>query len=568
MRRPLWIPWRWWRRAIQLALLVGFVWLFRRTEYSGADILPGGENILFRLDPLVGLTSMLGARQFIAMFWPAMLIAVLTIAFGRFFCGWMCPLGTLLDWFHGFVGCVKALVRSPLTLWERIRSKARVGMDQPHADTTAMEPNAFKRAGRSFRYVVLIVVLVSALFAFPLVGFVDPFSLLVRGLTFWGDPTLYRGVDAAFTWSGEESWASEVVQPFVKKHLLPFRPAVFHLAGVSAGLLGLLFAFELFVPRFWCRYVCPTGSLLGLLSRRMLLRRVPPKTCKNCSHCVAVCRMDAIDPVGGVAPEACTLCMDCVDFCPKGIAKFTVKRTGGKAAAKVERRPVDLSRRAMLTGVAAGVAVPGVALASRITGKSPVPPTLIRPAGVGDEKTFLNLCIRCGECMKVCPTNVLQPAIFDAGLQGVFSPKLVPRLIFEQSYCEYTCTLCGQVCPTGAIPRLTEELKHVNRTAVAWFDHSLCLPWAEKTPCIRCEEMCPAPEKAITVQNTFTIKGPDGEDVEIQQPVVNRDLCVGCGICESNCTIPGVAGIRLQRLDAPDPGTETLLNAPPPKSKS
>jgi Pyruvate/2-oxoacid:ferredoxin oxidoreductase delta subunit len=160
--------------------------------------------------------------------------------------------------------------------------------------------------------------------------------------------------------------------------------------------------------------------------------------------------------------------------------------------------------------------------------------------------------------MKVCPTNVLQPAIFEAGFEGVFSPRLAPRYIFEQSYCEYACTLCGQVCPTGAIPRLSEEAKHERPIGKAFFDHALCLPWADKTPCIRCEEMCPTPEKAIKILNTFTITDKDGFEVEILQPYVDRDLCVGCGICESNCTVDGVAGIRVQRVDAADPGTEFM----------
>ena len=210
-------------------------------------------------------------------------------------------------------------------------------------------------------------------------------------------------------------------------------------------------------------------------------------------------------------------------------------------------------------GIAAGAAVPGIAWAVRLAQERPVPPDLLRPPGAADEQTFLGLCIRCGECMKVCPTNVLQPAIFQSGMEGLFSPRLIPRLIFEQSYCEYACTLCGQVCPTGAIPRLDEEAKHAHPTGKAYFDHNLCLPWAEKTPCIRCEEMCPAPDKAIKILNTLTIAGKDGQELEIQQPYVDRDLCVGCGICESNCPIEGTAGIRVFRVDAADPGTEFLL---------
>ena len=586
MRRPLWIPWRWWRRAAQLALLIVFLWLFRRTEYSGADQLAGGENVFFRLDPLAAAAAMLGGRQIISLFWPALIVIALTMLFGRFFCGWVCPLGTLLDYFHHVLRLPKGIALSPLSLWERVRVKAARAKKSSvlHVATNALTPDpspgadqrlvekeksswrhAVMVAAKSTRYVLLIAVLLAAVFAFPLVGFVDPFSLLVRGLTHWADPMLYRGTDALFGWAAD-GWAVQVAEPFVKKHLLPFRPMVFYMAELSAAILAVIFAMELAVRRFWCRYVCPAGAIFGLLARRSLVKRMPVRVCKSCSVCTTVCPTGALDAAAGIAPEACTLCMNCVDFCPKGIAKFTL----AKKVLKPPPRPVDLSRRGVLAGIAAGAAIPGVALAARLGHPTAVPPNLLRPPGAAaDEDTFLNLCIRCGECMKVCPTNVLQPTIFEAGLEGLFSPHLVPRFIFEQSYCEFACTLCGQVCPTGAIPRLAEEAKYARPIGKAYFDHNLCLPWAEKTPCIRCEEMCPTDDKAIKILNTFTIKGKDGEDVEIQQPYVDRDLCVGCGICETDCTIAGTAGIRVQRVNAPDPGTEFLLKKPlsPPGSK-
>ena len=546
MRRLLWIPWRSWRRAAQLALLLVFLGLFRRTEYAGMDQLAGGENIFFRLDPLAGAVAMLGARQFISSFWPALVMVALTMIFGRFFCGWVCPLGTLLDYFHRLL---RPIARRTNDL-RLLRPLARRTNDLEKPRLVAPATPALRAA----RYSLLIAVLLAAVFAFPLVGLVDPFSLLMRGLALWADPMLYRVVDACFGWFGD-GWATETLQPFVKKHLLPFRPMVFHLAGVSAAILAVIFALELVARRFWCRYICPAGALFCVLARWSLVQRVPVKVCKACGVCVATCRMDALDPAAGLSPQSCTLCMDCVDLCPKGIARFgRIKK-----APKSRPRPVDLSRRGVLAGIAAGAAIPGVAVAARLGWQSPVPPNLLRPPGADDEKTFLNLCIRCGECMKVCPTNVLQPTIFEAGLEGVFSPRLAPRFLFEQSYCEYACTLCGQVCPTGAIPRLTEEAKHARPIGKAYFDHNLCLPWAEKTPCIRCEEMCPTPEKAIKILSTFTIKGKDGQPVEIQQPYVDRDLCVGCGICESMCMIEGTSGIRVQRIESPDPGTEFLL---------
>jgi len=167
------------------------------------------------------------------------------------------------------------------------------------------------------------------------------------------------------------------------------------------------------------------------------------------------------------------------------------------------------------------------------------------------------LCVRCGECMKVCPTGVLQPCAFEAGLEGVFSPRLLPRFVFERSYCEFSCTLCGQVCPTGAIPRLGEEEKHARPMGKAYFDHSRCLPWAENISCVRCEEMCPVYDKAIKLLPPLQARDKSGAEVEILRPYFERELGVGCGICESNCPLPGESAVRVRRLDAPDPGTET-----------
>ena len=441
------------------------------------------------------------------------------------------------------------------------------------------------KAGRAVRYILLITVLVAAVFAFPLVGLVDPFSLLVRGLAFWVDPTLHRGVAAGFGWIGN-GWGADAVHPFVKKHLLPFQAMTFQLAGVSAAILATIFALELVSRRFWCRFLCPAGAMFGLLGRWSLLKRSPAVVCKSCGDCAAGCRMGAIDPVGqtflsalsaasreadknvcstavrntGFSAEACNLCMDCVDSCPKGIVsfRFTWKSRKRKTTGRAPR-PVDLSRRGLLVGIAAGVGIPGVAAVVRLARPTPVDPHLLRPPGAGDEKKFLALCIRCGECMKVCPTNVLQPTALQAGVEGIFSPRLDLRFIAERSSCEYECTLCGQVCPTGAIPCLTVEAKHAHPTGKAYFDHSRCLPWAEQTPCIVCEEMCPTPEKAIKILKTITIKDKNGEEVDIQQPYVDRDLCVGCGICENKCPLPDAAGIRVQRIDAPDPKTEFRL---------
>ena len=142
--------------------------------------------------------------------------------------------------------------------------------------------------------------------------------------------------------------------------------------------------------------------------------------------------------------------------------------------------------------------------------------------------------------MKVCIGNALHAAWLEAGLEGVFSPRLIGRI----GYCEFNCTLCGQVCPTGAIQDQTKEEKQRWRMGLAVFDTSRCLPFAEATPCIVCEEHCPTPKKAIQYREVV-VKNKQGQPITLRQPYVVADLCIGCGICENKCPLPGAAAIRI-----------------------
>jgi ferredoxin len=165
---------------------------------------------------------------------------------------------------------------------------------------------------------------------------------------------------------------------------------------------------------------------------------------------------------------------------------------------------------------------------------------LLRPPGVRDEGDFLKKCVRCGECMKVCLKNALYPAVTQAGMEGIFTPMIIPRL----GYCEYNCTLCGQVCPTGAIPDLSADRKKLEVIGKAVLDRNRCLPFAKKVDCIVCEEHCPIPQKAIRFEKT---RSPGMKDklVPLKKPYVVDELCNGCGICEFVCPVEGKAGIRI-----------------------
>jgi ferredoxin len=165
--------------------------------------------------------------------------------------------------------------------------------------------------------------------------------------------------------------------------------------------------------------------------------------------------------------------------------------------------------------------------------------------------------------MKACPTSGLQPALGQAGVEGFWTPVLVPRI----GYCDYGCAACGQVCPSGAIPPLPLDEKRRQAIGVAVIDRARCLPWAENTPCIVCQEMCPVPQKAIRLAGQGRGGGgglgqgqgqglgqgegdglaQEGLVERVARPKVVGDLCIGCGICETKCPVEGVSAIVVRR---------------------
>ena len=166
-------------------------------------------------------------------------------------------------------------------------------------------------------------------------------------------------------------------------------------------------------------------------------------------------------------------------------------------------------------------------------------PRRIRPPGVIEE-SLLASCVRCGACLRACPTHGLQPSILMTGLEGVGTPVLNPRL----GPCDYSCTACGSVCPTGAIPSLALPVKRETAIGKAYVNRELCIAWSGRGQCIVCEEMCPLPEKAIHLEVERFSAAEGG--VELQVPVVNHDLCIGCGLCEHKCPVTGDAAIRVR----------------------
>lgn len=506
MARP---PWRLspspWRRCSQVLFFTCVLILFFRTDYTGSDELNQCVNLLFRLDPFLALSVTLAIKTFSFLFLPAGIVVLLTLIFGRFFCGWVCPMGSLIDWSRRLTG----------------------------ATGSAPEPGQ-----RQWKYALLLFLLTASLFGLPLAGYLDPFSLLIRGLTFAVQPAMDHAATTLFTWTYQSApdginSLTEPVYHLLKKLVLPFSPKVFTLSLVSLVLLMLVLGFSALESRFFCRKVCPLGALLASLAHFSLMRLSGGSPdCGTCQHCRTHCRMGAIDHDRAIDSAECVLCLDCLSQCPRSRIHYSL------AGFAPQGHPPNLSRRAVISSIAAGALAP-LALPARPLARHPEP-ALIRPPGALAEPLFLARCVRCGECMKVCIGNALHAAWLEAGFEGLFSPRLIGRI----GYCEFNCTLCGQVCPTGALQRLTKEEKQQRSIGRAFFDTTRCLPYASATPCIVCEEHCPTPQKAIQYREVV-VKNNQGQPISLRQPFVVDELCIGCGICEYKCPLQGKAAIRV-----------------------
>jgi ferredoxin len=185
---------------------------------------------------------------------------------------------------------------------------------------------------------------------------------------------------------------------------------------------------------------------------------------------------------------------------------------------------------------------------------------LVRPPGARSELDFMATCARCAQCMKVCPTNVIQPAVFDAGIEGFFTPQMD----FRRGYCDWNCNECGKVCPTQAIRELTLEEKRLKVIGRAYIDRSTCIPWSEGRDCLVCQELCPIPEKAVVfgmgaagpstgqgaTQGTGQSAGQGaGQNANVKLPYVVPERCTGCGICQYNCPVANEAAIRVRSTE-------------------
>lgn len=486
---------------IDLLLLGAGPWALHEKEPGRwpshyADDLARKESVpaetFLVIDPLVSLSTAIAARSWVWSLVCAGIILAVCVFIPRGFCGYLCPLGTLIDLFDWAVG-------------KRVK-RFRVANDGWWVH---------------IKYYLLLAVLVAACCGVLVSGFVAAIPVITRGMLFIGEP-----LQTGFA----RGW--HLVPPLNPGHLI----SILLFLGVLA--LGLL------RPRFWCKYVCPSGAVFSLANLFRVSERKVEDTCINCNKCVTICPFDAIKPDFTTRVTDCTLCQTCGGACPTQAIKF-VDRWSFANLKKVNDPPTGetpLGRRgfiSLLAGSSAGVAGgSGLAVATKLWSANLDDPHAfrpVRPPGSVPEKEFLDMCIRCGECFKACPNNVLQAEGFQQGLDGLWTPMVKA----DWAGCDPSCNACGQVCPTGAIRALPLAEKKVARMGLAIVDLQTCLPHANREACQLCVDECHAAGyHAIEFVQVHTEVDAAGQPIEGTghlAPVVVADKCVGCGVCQTRC---------------------------------
>lgn len=498
------------------------VWLSWTSRVQGYRV-----SWLLEMDPLVTVSTLFSTGFIYRFLGWAFVIIFLTLMFGRVFCGWICPMGSLQQF----------------TAWLFQKGAPR-----------RTDDNRYDKK-QSYKYIMLGAMLILALLGALQIGLMDPIVWVYRAFTTFIAPMWDMLVGAVETLFQTDLSNAK------------FAPGVAPRIFTGSFLIGVIFFGFIIVNvryhRFFCRFLCPLGAFLGVLSRFAIFRidRNVHK-CTDCNLCLLRCE-GACEPQGKLIASECFSCMNCLDDCPDDALRFAAHGLDKKQA---QMEP-DLSRRQwVLSGVLGLVSFPLLKNNGYTTDEN-FSPDMIRPPGSVAEKEFLERCIKCDQCINVCPTNVLQPAtLAEGGIEALWTPVMN----FKVKHCQLKCNLCSEVCPTGAIRKITVEEKLGEGEfkkqgpvvlGTAFINPARCLPIANQIPCVVCEEVCPTSPKAIQTVDQEE-KDVFGNIVTLNKPFIVPDLCIGCGICESECPVQDDPAVYVTAVGESRSSNRRLLLGP------
>lgn len=494
------------------------------------------------------------------------ILLVLTLLFGRIYCSVICPLGIFQD-------CVSNLSS------RRKGKKARF---------------SYSKEIKWLRYGVLVLFVIALVAGLnSLVALLAPYSAYGRMVQSLLAPVWQWG-NNLLAWIAErqDSYAFVTKEVWLKSlPTLIVAAVTFVVVVVLAWRNG----------RTYCNTICPVGTTLSFFSRFAMFRPVIDKSkCKSCHACERKCKAACIDVDNHkIDYSRCVDCFDCIDSCRLGALKYRFAWGGGvgsgstgaktpqnapvgskmtsdeskngqnrsSAALSPVAEPVEVTepvvrqdsptieatdkgRRAFLVG---GATVIGGSLLSSIPmraeddeikdkkrdggfaevlpKKAPNRKTPITPFGSESVEKFYKHCTACQLCVTVCPNNVLRPS---SRLEHLMQPEMS----FEKGYCRPECVKCSEVCPAGAILKITPEEKTEWKVGTAGVDYDLCVVNRDGVSCGNCARHCPVGAIRMVKKN------PDDEK-SLRIPSVNEEKCIGCGACENLCPSRPISAITV-----------------------
>ena len=421
-----------------------------------------GITLLF-LDFTGGLHAWLGWMAKL-QFLPAVLalnvgvivgLVLLTLVFGRVYCSVICPLGVFQDGIS----------------WLRAhRSK---------------KPYKYHKEMKWLRYgvwVLFVVALVAGVHV--IVSLLAPYSAygrmvqtLLQPVYLWGNNLFAALAERAgsYAFYEKEVWVKSLPSLIV---------------AVVTLVVIVVLAFK--GGRTYCNTICPVGTTLSFFSRFAMFRpMIDADKCVRCKTCELHCKAQCISITKEevfIDHSRCVDCFNCIDSCPQGGLKYKFawgKRDSSPAAQN------DKGRRAFMTGTAVAVgaaALKGVEARAQAVTKvdggfadvlpkqAPEREVPVTPPGSKSVKHFYQHCTACQLCVAECPNNVLRPS-------GKLDHLMQPEMSYEKGFCRPECTRCSELCPAGAIEKISREEKTQYHIGTARVNPDLCLMSTGKASC-------------------------------------------------------------------------------------
>ena len=419
----------------------------------------------------------------------------------------------------------------------------------------------YSKAKNILRWSVLGLTIVAFIFGFNfLVGLLDPYGAYGRIATHLFRPAYLEGNNI-------------LASIFTSFNNYTFYKVGIYMISISSTIIALITLLAIGYMawkggRTYCNTICPVGTTLGFISKYSLLKiQFVDDKCNMCGLCAMKCKASCIDSKNKrIDYSRCVTCFNCIEVCNRSAMKYTIGIPNRKTEFKknsiigVESvneteivkktetvkvvksvstfKPIAVTstineskRRflstSLITGLAAGklfaqnfsdniFTLPDEIMPKREL-KRQIP---IAPPGALSFDNLREKCISCHLCVSKCPSHVIKPAFLEYGPGGMMQPKLY----FDKGFCNYDCTICGEVCPTGALVPLTLEEKNHTQMGKVHFILENCIVYYNETNCGACSEHCPTQAvRMVPYKGHLTI------------PKTDQSICVGCGGCEYVC---------------------------------